>query len=643
MNAAADAYRTQAQATTGKTPSDAATLDALHSQVQGNASQIGRSLRDAGAITSDEHRDLQAAIKEAVSFKPDSASDAGPLPGVAAVGDLDIPDAIKGPLIAAIADLATLSAARRSDTTGPFAKLGHATATVGAAGGLLAAGQPVAAVGALLGAREVSKYGGMAGGLVDRFAGTAAPPVFLRRGPAQSVLQRAGVDPGQDSVTATKTALATLSDPQARLNLSLGLPLDTPAAPPAAAAMTPMQQARGLNLSEQAGRSVEQAAIQSAIARGQAASATSGGQPQDPATSAPPVAPWQPGQPPIGLKVIQDAALRSQAAKLQATAVQNTPEAVGQRLMDQAAARAASTLAAEHQAPQGTSAGDPTAVAAAIAQASQRAAAVRRLAAGGQDEADRVSVGNPMRDPVPVNTPLGADGTPQSGNPSVVQAAIARQAAQAPTDAAQAPPGVPGQQTQGSGQMALGTLPQGWQSYVLNGLLRAGIVAKPGDIHGALDDLTAAGELSPAHAAAMKAHGGPIMVPELLNRVAAQTAQRTGNADRLNAGLSTGAPSDAAANAATTNRGTIKDPLRWMAAREDSKQAAEGLANQAERMGDHDLAVTVRQVAAEPSAVGKAKLAADYIASIRGSSSTATLRKARAIQILSGPLLKGST
>jgi hypothetical protein len=174
-------------------------------------------------------------------------------------------------------------------------------------------------------------------------------------------------------------------------------------------------------------------------------------------------------------------------------------------------------------------------------------------------------------------------------------------------------------------------------SYVLSGLMRNGIVAKPADVHGALDDLASSGELSPTHAAALKAHSGPIMVPELLNRIGARTAERTGQGDRLVAGLSAAS----GATATSSERGPVRDPIRWNAAREDAKAAAEGLANQAERMSDHPLAATIRHIAAEPTAAGKARIAQDYMSSIRGDRGEALLRKARAAQLLTGPLMKG--
>jgi hypothetical protein len=127
------------------------------------------------------------------------------------------------------------------------------------------------------------------------------------------------------------------------------------------------------------------------------------------------------------------------------------------------------------------------------------------------------------------------------------------------------------------------------------------------------------------------------MVPELLQRVAAQTAQRTGQADRLDAGLAGNDESDGA----TTGRPPVRDPLRWASARDSYQAHAEATANQAERMGDNDLAVTVRQVAAEPTAAGKERIAADYVASIKGTRGEAVLRKARAAQFFTGPLMKG--
>ena len=150
-----------------------------------------------------------------------------------------------------------------------------------------------------------------------------------------------------------------------------------------------------------------------------------------------------------------------------------------------------------------------------------------------------------------------------------------------------------------------------------------------------MDDLVASGELSSTHADALKGHTGPVMVPELLQRIAAQTATRTGQDDRLTAAL----PDNAATP--TTGRGPVVDPLRWQAARADYQSHAEGLAQQAERMSNPNLALAIRQIATAPRTADKATLAADYMKALPGASTGARLQRAMAAQFLGGPLMRG--
>ncbi|MBN8872177.1 MAG: hypothetical protein J0H67_05020 [Rhodospirillales bacterium] len=611
---AAARYRQQAEATTGRSLPDGDVLGGLHQQLTANVGEIARGLKDSGAVTPEEYRQVVLpAVRQARE---------GQAPTVA-LEDLDLPAAIAEPFGATLRDLRTLATTVQSrGTTGPLEQLGQRLSAITTAAGLIAAGgthglgMPEAlagAAGALLGGRKVNNVGGLVGRAADQALGLNAPDIALRGPAAAAVVRRAGLSPGDDPAVASARLIATLNDPQARLNLSLGLPLDTPAAPPGP---TP-EQARGLALSEQAGRLVERNAIDRALQAGRDAA----GQPEgeDPAAT-----PWKPGDPPVGLAAIRAAAQRSAAIELARQAAGMTPEAVAQRRVDRDARNAAAALAGEALAPSEDAGGNDTAVAAAVAQAARRAATVRRLAGEGANAADRAAVGLPLRDPVPVGVPLAADGRTPIDEPS---AGASRVSAGVPSDPAMSPP-------DGSSSPAA-QLPTGWLAYVLSGLMRAGVAAKPADVHGALSDLVAAGELRQDHADALRAHRGPVMVPELLNRIAAATAQRTGQGDRLDAGLSS--PPDVP----TSSRGPIRDAERWHAAREDRKAAAEALADQAERQGDHPLATVVRQVAAEPTAEGKRAIAAAYLASIKGNSETAVRRRARATMVLTGPLMKG--
>jgi hypothetical protein len=645
VNSAADAYRATAQNTTGRAPTDAATLDALHSKLSGNLKEIAKQLVDAGAITPEEHRAILApAIRDAATFRPSDASDAGARPSAGAIDDLDIPDAIRGPLQDAVSDLSTIQAARRNDNAGPFATLGQGAATYGTAGAALAMGHPTEAIMTLLGHRQVGAIGGAAGGLVDRLVGTNSPSVFQRSGQADGVLTKAGETPRPDSITATNDALTTLRDPQARLNLSLGLPLDTPAAPAAAAAPASTPTDAG---NAQAAR--DQAALVAKLGPdhpvGAAALDALGTNPlaEQALSRWNALAPVRSAQARTAQAAQDSQVQTAQAAKDTADQLRRDKQqkqtdleaALGTRakvtaVLDNAASRNEVALQAAGEQPRVDDA-SLTAITAAMNQAQRRANAVK--AQGGDN---RLGVPSDTAEPT-VDPVAQARLRASAASPGGVQEPQAAIPAATPPVASASPAAA------STGDS--GTLPSGWMAYTLSGLLRNGIVAKPADVHGAVDDLVSAGELSPTHGDALKKHSGPVMVPELLQRIASVTASRTGQSDRLTAGLTAPAPAVGPGDAPgqdTSGKPPVRDQFRWASARDAYQKAADGLALQAERQGDTALSTAIRHIAAEPTEDGKAQIAKDYLVSLKGKTSGAVLKKALAAQMLSGPLMRGT-
>jgi hypothetical protein len=109
-----------------------------------------------------------------------------------------------------------------------------------------------------------------------------------------------------------------------------------------------------------------------------------------------------------------------------------------------------------------------------------------------QDQLDRVSIGLPPSDPIPVNTPLDANGQPLQQPQSAPQSPrpVAPPLPQQPTP--QAPPGAPQGAPQGGPQA-----PAGWLDHYSNHLLRNGIVPSTDVIGKALGGLVASGQWKP--------------------------------------------------------------------------------------------------------------------------------------------------
>ncbi len=291
------------------------------------------------------------------------------------------------------------------------------------------------------------------------------------------------------------------------------------------------------------------------------------------------------------------------------------------------------------------------------------------------------ATGGEFGSPTGASDPLmvRADGTPITPAATPQRAVRASGAPRAATPAPQAPaaasgsPGVP--VTHGGAPPAGARFGGGWMAYVQKALKDHGIDAHMGDIreaashaavNGALNHILGASDGSGQGVASQLSaimnhgeNGGHLSGPRgraFMNAIGAQVAMNKGMVDRLAhpSGGAPGvapdgmsfapvqrggaAPTAAPAAAPPGARAPIFDPERWNAVRADQQRYAANLAASVAH-ADPALSATIQHIAAEPTASGKAALAAAHMrsVSVRGAES----RKAIAAQLLRGPLMKG--
>ena len=153
------------------------------------------------------------------------------------VNDWNVSDDTVTAVKQAALDLNTLAGQSfQNRANGPFRQLGKGVATLAGAGGALAAGSPLAAIGIMsAGHGYVSPAGAAIGGALDRAFGTNTPTVLLRANAARKMLAATGTDAGPSSLgglqslTAATNALPPSPGPsiadlaQARLDASAKL------------------------------------------------------------------------------------------------------------------------------------------------------------------------------------------------------------------------------------------------------------------------------------------------------------------------------------------------------------------------------------------------------------------------------------
>lgn len=451
-------------------------LTALYNTVKAdlvtNLTLLSRRLLDSGTIDNDQFRSFTALVnKQALPHNNTITEDTNSL--FQQINDWNAPDDLKQQAQDGVRDLNTASTQSfQNRTTGPFQKLGNVAGQVGAIGGAAMSGNIPGVIGAVMGHGLAGKVGGAAGSLVDRILGTNTPTNELQAINAARMLRGVGIDP-----TTLPTATANVRSAQGLV------PQPAPQAPQPDPAQARMQ-ARGLNLSEQAGAWLERQLIAKAAAQ---------------------------------------SAARQQAIQ---TANRQDVGMQAQRTLDQNAFRNAVALQASTLTPSlQTSVGD-TANEAAMARAAANAQSVQNLATGAAGSA--VTGTPPGATPVPVNTPIRLPPAPQAppglrvDTPATVAAALAdadlesggtppasgaqNQALQGastgplanPSPAPAGPPAGSPQAVSG-GLDAPATLGLPWERYVANG--NAGITRQ--QVQDAVRAVHA-----PAQAQALLAHNG---------------------------------------------------------------------------------------------------------------------------------------
>ncbi len=577
-----DRAQQAAQATKGDV-SPLAAMNSVKTELFHNLQATVGGLRDVGLLEAPQARTLMATIRDqALRNNNTIAAGQGSAPTLFdRISALDLPDQVVQPILNGVRDLDTVSGQSfAKNQTGPFQQVGRFVGNYGGAAFELAHGSPVGALAMLaLGKTHAGAgVGGAVGAGVDRLLGTATPQMLLQRAAAQRML-------GSDyqpfdtlgGLQAVQNAIA--AQPQAA---QFNGPEVTVQAPPD---LTPAQRAAAGNaelLRQSRARAAAQANLDASAAAQdqannqvttQASKATnswlsgrtaSPGDATDADTTANEIRGWQSflANRATEAKVAaqQGAAYdkaRSSDLDSQALARLNAKSRANEVLL-----RMAQKLPDEHPDV------SDTAVDATIGQALNGAGKV--LGSVGIDDTDgsaldRVSVGLPPTDPVPVGGPQRPVGGPSA--PPVP------------------PPGpaTPPAQT-GSVGLGAGTSPPPAQAipahtYVANRLMRDhGSAMTPGDFATGLQAMVDGGALLPQQAALY--HAGMPVLPAHCAALAQTIAAAKGLVP---------------VQAATL--GGVRDPVRYRLAAEAYHAHAAQLANEARAIGLDDTATAIERTA----------------------------------------------
>lgn len=595
--------------------------DRLASHVSSMASALADG--DVGGLSKQE---VQSAIKPLIDAARDPNVDAlatakdgqTPTP-MDTFQALDLPDAIKTGFVQSVADLQTATQAANATPGKAFRTIGG---LAGQAVGLGAAAHgvaPLEAVASLIGGHK-----GVAGHVGSAVGGAVGNVLTGNRNPVQAAVGRAqgmlpdGLPP-MSSLSKAQAFSSQLNDPQAATRLSLGLTAQPDGAPVDVTApnelgsstMTPAQMAKGSALQEAAANQLS-GMVKKASDRAAAQKAT------DDAKQA---------------QADADAAEKTRGDVIQQAMQQaRAEEAMRQRgmaLNEQAANRLQGQLYRQ-------------------SQDARQAGVVGASAIGPQDPASIFQRSNGLAGSPMGQSALGVDGVtaPVPGQPAGVSEPAVVQAARAKVNPRAAalmsqrglgdvgaqditPTATPASQP---AQAAPTALPSGWRSYVQRGIqTEAGYRPTSAELDAAVDQQTLAGHLDPVIAQAMKRSNASIHAASLQG-VIAQALVNAGHGHRLTSdappvvqaaasGVGQGQQDVSAGPTATPSAApqlpsSVRDPLRWNAARADVQRHVEATAQAADARGDHALAQAVRSIGVEKTEAGKAKIAAAFLASL---------------------------
>jgi hypothetical protein len=635
----------QAAATKGADTSPQAVMNSLKSQLVVDLTTTIHGLRDAGLMTGDQVRSAKEVLNQArrsnntITEGGDGQStifdDLGAIPGMPEEATRALQDGAR--------DLNTLSTQSfQNNGNGPFRVLGNIAGQVGAAAGLAASGDYLGAGAAAMGHNLTGKMGGVIGGGLDRVLGTNTPPAVLQAVKANAMLRRAGIDNGGSSLASLADVNGGLADIQPQVDARSQLAalvasnriaagdyaaasdrdqgaMDRQAARDDASRQAQMDQIRKSGLAARAlaqrnliasGVVQDKAKATTAAQRDGTVDAYLSGGISDPADEVAPV-----GRQTAQEISVNDQRLRNQATQIKMMAAQQKVlsqaqagqiGSLAQSKVDAAARSAAVKLAAPSVTPTPRADVPDAAFAAAMAQSKQAAYGVQHQAAGAAPEMDRIAVGLPPSDPVPVGVPLDASGVPLGAS----SAAPVQSPPDGPSDSqglSQAPSvGVAGQPSLVPPRKAP------WMNFVSNG---QGHSAE--QIHQAVDAAMADGRISPPQAAALHAHGGDADADFLASHIQPYLAGVT--------------PAYGAGESAAPAKGPIIDPERY-----DRKVASYRL-HAADKMAmagsDEALRAVILDIRDTPKEADKRAKAAAFIATAPGA------EKVRAKMLLSGPLL----
>ncbi len=573
-----DQAQQAAQATKGDV-SPLAAMNSVKTELFQNLQATVGGLRDVGLLEAPQARTLMATIRDqALRNNNTIAAGQGGAPTLFdRISALDLPDQVVQPILNGVRDLDTVSGQSfAKNQTGPFQQVGRFVGNYGGAAFELAHGSPVGAVAMLaLGKTHAGAgVGGAVGAGVDRLLGTATPQMLLQRAAAQRMLG-SDYQPSDTlgGLQAVQNAIA--AQPQAA---QFNGPEVTVQAPPD---LTPAQRAAAGNaelLRQSRARAAAQANLDASAAAQdqannqattQASKATnswlsgrtaSPGDATDADTTADEIRGWQ--------AFLANRATAAKIAAQQGAAYDKAGgsdlDSLAQAKLDTKARANEVLLRMAQKLPNEHPDVSDTAVDATVGQALAGAGRVLGNAGIGDPSGaalDRVSVGLPATDPVPVGgpqSPAGATAAPPLPPP---------------------PPATQPAQVDSAGLGAGTAQPPPAHTYAANRLMRDhGAVTSPTDFAAGLQAMVAGGALLPQQAALYQA-GMPVLPAHgaaLAQTIAAQK------------GL---APMRAALG------GGVRDPQRWKLAAEAYHSHAEGLAQEADAVGLPGTGAAIRQTA----------------------------------------------